>query len=198
MTEAQVLDEINRTARLLAPSFVFGYYDRDDIEQEARMMGIQAMAKYDPARPLPNFLYSHVRNRLINLRRDKFRRNDPPCHVCHEKQIANGPGHEDGRICPKYASWRERNACKSNLMRPLDIENVATEREERNRPSEVVAEAEKKEMLRIINRRLPVELRTSYLQMRDGVNLPKVRRRQVEEAVREILKGSLECPSVDA
>jgi DNA-directed RNA polymerase specialized sigma24 family protein len=194
MTEAQVVAVIDRIARILSSTFVFGYYDRDDIEQEARLFGIKAMEKYDPSRPLENFIYSAVRSRLLNLRRDRLRRNDPPCKVCHLHFSANGPGHPNGQICKKYEGWRKRNTTKANLMRPLGIDYVSDEKEARSRcNSEVVGDAETNEILHLINLHLPMDLRADFLRMRDGVNIPKVRRQQVETAVREIIK----CPNED-
>src|SRR5947208_703774 len=82
-TEAQVVEAIEKAVGMLAPSFAFGIYDVEDIRQEARIFAIEALPRYDGVRPLENFLYSHVKNRLINLRRDKFRRADAPCKACH-------------------------------------------------------------------------------------------------------------------
>jgi DNA-directed RNA polymerase specialized sigma24 family protein len=182
-TEDALVADIEKAVAILAPSFVFGYMDVDDVRQEARLFGIQAVEKWDTSRPFANFAYTHIRNRLINWRRDKLRRNDPPCASCHGGRPCN-----EGSFCKRYAEWAGRNNAKANLMRPTDITNVSSEREPGARvESTVVAEAEMGELLARIDERLPVELRSYYLQMRDGVTVPKARRRQVTEAVREIL-----------
>jgi hypothetical protein len=185
-TEAEVLLAIEKAVNILAPSFVFGYFDLDDIKQQGRVYALQALAAggYDPSRPLENFLYAHIRNRYINLRRDKLRRSDAPCLRCH----AGDPCGEDGQTCRRYDDWLARNQAKANILRPLDIEHIADERERRARVASTVCEdAERDELLRRIDEQLPVELRSSYLQMRAGVSIPRARRLVVEAAVKEIL-----------
>lgn len=193
MTEKQVLQAIDKVVNILGPSFTFGYFDVDDIKQQGRLFAIQAMEKYDEGRPLENFLYSHVKNRLINFKRDKYRRNDPPCQLCHNA-IAGKTPHEDGQYCDKYLSWRKRNLSKQNIMNPLDITNISDEKESRTRmESSVLEDVETTEILGIIRERLPIELMSTFLQMKDGVSVPKPKRLEVERAVLAILKGELVC-----
>lgn len=192
VTEQQVLDAIENAVRILAPSFTFGIYDLEDVKQEARMEGLRVMKKYDPSRPLENFLYSCIRNKLIRLKRDEFRRNDPPCLLCHHAE-GKVSKHEDGQFCKKYVDWKKRNDAKANLMRPLGIDHISDQGEESTRrESEVPETAELNEMLRLIDEHLDVELRAVYLQMRANRPVPKSRRVAVEKAVREILRDALE------
>jgi DNA-directed RNA polymerase specialized sigma24 family protein len=196
-TEEEVLSAIEKAVNILAPSFVFGFYDVADIKQEARMFALQCLDKYDCRRPLENFIYAHTKNRLINFKRDKFKRNDPPCQVCHIANSTNQrPKHEDGEFCAKYLAWKNRNAAKANIMRPLDLDYIADESEANTRlPSEAETTVETAELLQRIDEELDIELRATYLQMRAGESVPKAKRLIVEEAVKEILRGALECPS---
>jgi len=185
LTEAEFVRTLNDTVDVLSHSFVFGFYDLDDIKQQARVFGIEAMPRYNPNRPLENFLYTHIRNRLINLRRDKYRRTDPPCQLCHTGRQADHPG---GEICEKYRKWRKRNAAKSNLMRPLDIDHIADEHERNMRTSSGVEDAAGfAEMKAKINAQLSVELRSTYLKILAGKSVTKTMKAQVETAIREIL-----------
>jgi len=198
MTEEYVLEKIDSVARLLCRQYVFGYYDKDDLFQEMRYQALLAMPKYDPGgfdtdgnpnRKLENFLFTHFNNRLINLIRDKCRRNDPPCKICHEN---NQHLHEDGQICSKYAKWRARNDAKANLARPLDIGLIADEHERNMRCQANVEEsAEVDEAIRMVDEKLPVEMRADYLRMRAGEKLTKARRLKIEETVKAILKDYL-------
>ena len=196
LTEAQVLDAIENAATLLAQSFTFGIYDVDDIKQEARYWGLEALPRYDPrcdeegkpTRPLDNFLYSHILKRLINLKRNKLRRNDAPCLLCHhgEGTRSNHPG---GEFCHKYLVWKKRNDDKANIMRPQNIENIADERESNTRnESEAENNAELNEVVRMIDEQLDVSLRATYLQMVAGKSVPKSRRMAVEKAIRGIVR----------
>lgn len=201
MTEEEVVDAINRATSALARTLKFGPYDEDDIKQEGAIEAIQAIndGSYDPrpgpdgkpTRPLVNFLYAHIRNRLLNLRRKKMRRNDPPCRGCHES-IPGQTSHSDGQYCSKYQAWLERNLTKQNILCPLDLSNINDEHESRTKTeSDVEFEAAKDEMLALVDEHLPVELRAAYLQMKGGKHLPKATRERVEKAVLEILKDSL-------
>jgi len=182
-TEQRVLEAIEKAVTILAPSFVFGYYDLDDIKQEARTFGLQCLDKYDVSRPLENFVYTHIRNRLINLRRDKLRRNDAPCEKCH-----NGTTCNEGHYCEKYQVWLDRNLAKANIMRPLDLNYISDEGEHKTKLDSTVCEdVEIQELCRLVDEKLPVDLRAAFLQMRAGVSLPKAKRQEVELAVKEIL-----------
>lgn len=190
-TEAQVLASIEKAVTILSPGFAFGHWDRDDVAQYGRLYVIQRLEKFDPTRPLDNWVFIMVRNSYINLRRDKLRRNDPPCKICHNSGSCQGKGY-----CKKYTDWLARNNAKANLMRPLDIEYISDEHEARTRTEcHMESEVEMEEVYEKIDRELDVELRATYLQMRDGVTVPKSRRLLVMNAVREILKGVVECPS---
>ena len=67
LKESEVILALTKAINLLAPSFTFGYYDIEDIKQEAYIFGLESLARYDRSRPIENFLYSHIKNRLINL-----------------------------------------------------------------------------------------------------------------------------------
>lgn len=189
-TEAEVLASIEKIVNSLAPSFTFGYFDVEDIKQEGRFEALKVLEeeKFDETRKLDNFLYTHIRNRYINLRRNKFKRSDPPCIKCHEGR----PCGEDNDFCQAYAEWFKRNSAKANIARPLDIDHISDENEKHTREeSEVHEQVEVEELKRIIDERLPVEYRAIYLQMQSGVVVPKVKRLQVEKLVREIVGGVL-------
>jgi DNA-directed RNA polymerase specialized sigma24 family protein len=190
-SEAEFLAALKKINRRLAPTFVFGCYDVADIEQQAAVFALEALPKYDPGgfdedgnprRRLDNFLFIHVRNRLINFYRDKCHRNDPPCARCHGGEPC---ADADGKACPKYEAWQKRNRAKADIMRPVGLSLVGEEQEPRRRPED---SPELSEAKLLIDRRLPTELRPDYLRMLAGERLSPPRRRHVEEAVREILK----------
>lgn|SRR3990167_5419685 len=187
MTEQQVLDKIEEIVNLLAYNFKFGYYDIDDIKQEGRIFAIKALEKYNEELPLGNFLYIHVRNRLINLIRDKFHRNDPPCTICHGA-INGMTDHADGKYCEKYLIWKNRNATKANLTQPLDIsnldDNAKSKIQNANNDEE---EYDKKEILELIDQNLDLNLREWFLKMKAGLFIPKNKREELFKAINKIL-----------
>lgn len=193
MSEAEVLAVIEKIVSILSHSFPFGYFDLDDIKQEARIEAMHGIdTTYDETRPLENFLYSHVKNRLLNFKRDNFERCDPPCKSCHN-EIDGATGHEDKKYCKAYAAWRNRNLRKKNVIVPLDITNIADEKESNTRfYSNIPEQIERQELLEKIDEFLPIELRATYLQMQNGVKVSKAKRLEVERAVLEILKDEIE------
>lgn len=185
LTEEQVMAAMNKAVALLAQTFSFGYFDSDDIRQEAYIFGLEALPRYDPSRPLENFLYSHIKNRLINFKRDKYHRTDPPCKICAE----HGK-HPDGSVCTKYAAWKKRNSSKQNLMRPLDIQNLSDENEKSVRHSHnIIDEATLTEARDLIDKNLSVELRSIYLRIKAGESVPKAKRVKLEIALRDLIYG---------
>lgn len=185
LTEEEVMIAMNKAVALLAQTFSFGYFDSDDIRQEAYIFGLEALPRYDPSRPLENFLYSHMKNRLINFKRDKYHRTDPPCKICAE----HGK-HPDGSTCSKYTAWKKRNASKQNLMRPLDIQNLSDENEKSVRQSHnIIDEATLAEARAVIDNNLSVELRSIYLRIKAGESVPKAKRVKLENALRDLIYG---------
>lgn len=173
----EYLETLDRVVRILAPSFTFGFYDLDDVMQEARIMGLECIERYDEKRPLENFLYTHIRNRLLNLQRDKLRRNDPPCLPCHMGTPCVPHGY-----CEAYARWLARNNAKTNLMRPLGMDALP----ERAEPEH----EDHTELWALIDAELPVHLRADYLMLKAGVSLPKSRRDTLLRVLRDIVGGS--------
>lgn len=164
------LNVITRVARSLAPRFTFGFYDTDDIEQEAIIIGISALPKYDEGRgPLENFMFTHVRNRLKTFKRDNFCRPDS--------------NKDDERI-------KRSKEIKRNLARPIDIDSVRNIDSESNVifETDYALELDIENVLTKINQNLPIELRADYLRMRAGVHVPKPRRKLIEEEVNKILR----------
>lgn len=183
-TEAEVLDAIERCVNQLAPKFVFGHYDLEDIKQHGRMKAIEMLnnRKYDESRPLENFLYTVIKTRYYNLQRDKLRRSDAPCKKCHGGEPCT-PG-----CCDKYLAWKKRNASKANLARPVGIDGVSGEEECGAKSSPTLEQdVDISEMMRRIDLQLSVELRFLWKQLQDGVKIPQVKRELVESAVRDIL-----------
>jgi DNA-directed RNA polymerase specialized sigma24 family protein len=185
LTEKQVLDAINHVVSLLAPGFKFGYHDVEDIKQECFILALAALPRYDGRRPLENFLYTHLLNRLINFKRDKYKRNDCPCLIC-ARAVGNRTEHEGGEFCKKYTSWRRLNSSKQNIMNPVDI-SLLVESSDKNF-DEVSNKMELDEIKRIIDENLPVDFRATYLRMQAGESVPKAKRAEIERIVLEILK----------
>jgi hypothetical protein len=100
--------------------------------------------------------------------------------------------HDGGEYCPRYARWKDLRARKSDLYGAASLA-PEDERMDMNDPT---AEVEQEELLKLIDERLPVEMRRPFLCMRGGQHVPKAIRDQVEVKVRVILAESgVELPA---
>jgi len=184
---------IERVATRLARKFVFGYFTLQDMKQEARLIALQGMKSYDGVRPLENFLYKHVKNRLINFKRDNYKRSHCACMECGEafKEGLTPPHtNENGEpiFCDVFKRWHKRNISKQNIVEPLDISNINDEKEPRMRLYDYAFnECVANEMIERIDMALPTEYRATYLQLREGLVVPKLRRSEVQREIRRIL-----------
>lgn len=190
MTEKEVVEIINRVAKGLANKFKFGYHSVEDIKQQACLYACMAIdTKYDGKRPLENFLWVHVRNRLCNYKRDTYERKDKPCDKCPLKAYIGGvcTAYKDMEECEFYAKWLLRNTTKKNLCHTMDISNIR-DTEERNlkfydNPEDKLI---KKELEELIDDRIPVTLRQYWIRMKHGVKVPKAMSDKISVIIEEI------------
>lgn len=75
MTEEETLEKIELVVNRIAPKYSFSGYDVNDIKQEAYIICIDALDRYDQKRPLENFLSVNLSNRLKNFIRDNYCRS---------------------------------------------------------------------------------------------------------------------------
>lgn len=87
MTEPEVLEILERVVQRFKNKYKFGYYSEDDIMQEAYIMCLDALERFDGNRPLENFLSVHLRNRLHNLRRNKLGKIVETCQLEENQDI---------------------------------------------------------------------------------------------------------------
>ena len=196
MTEEQVVDVINGVVNILAYNFKFGYFDLDDMKQQGRMYAIEALPRFNPdVGNLHNFLRSHIRNRFLNLHRDKLSRQQPPCKGCPfydpkcEQSQNKCTAFADKAECDKFAGWEKRNGAKRSLVEPLDIAGIRDEKEknmrmEVNVPDSII----KSELFGMIDQFLPVSFRSDFKKMMEGVSIGKQKREKVIEEIKSILE----------
>lgn len=188
MNEDEVISIIRKISRRLSYKFVFGYHDREDIEQQAFIFGIYGLENYDQKRPLENFLWVHIANRLKSYKRDKYERPDSPCVTCafYDGDVCDE--YIDQLECSSYRGWYNRNQSKKNLMTPIEFENVNDVNEKYMSTGDVVTDdIIFSELQKIIDDNLPVNLRADYIKMISNIHVPKPRRTQIQEIIIEIL-----------
>jgi RNA polymerase sigma factor (sigma-70 family) len=155
MTEQQVLDQITIVVDRISSKYTFHGYEVDDIKQEAFIICMDALDRYDQKRPLENFLSVHLSNRLKNFIRDNFYTKDE----------------ED----------------KKKIMKPKSLSSedfVPTSTPYRNADDHIDAKA----IQYIIDTKMPPEHRADYLKIINDVYVPKKRREEVLEIIKELVE----------
>ena len=160
LDEKEAIETITKVVKKLAPKFVFASYEIDDIEQEAFLMGVEALSRYDSSKPLENFMYAHINNRLKNFKRDNYYRFD-------------------------YGNAQKIQDRKKNILEPMDIAALYS----LSTDDETVGNAHITEMIELIDRKLPSELRGDYLRLQTNAPLPKGRKALIIDVIEQIING---------
>lgn len=154
---------ITHVIERLAHAHTFGCYTKDDIAQQSWVIALEVLdsGKYDINLPMEKFLYSHLRNRLKNLYRDK----------CWRKTRPN----------ENPETWAKRTRQKSSLM------NTAELTDNRMDSHDPTAEIAAQDLSIFIHNSLPEEMRHDYLKLINDEPLVETTRKELRELIQEIL-----------
>lgn len=184
--ENELLKVIDIITKKLAYKFKFGYHDIEDMKQQISVFAIEGLKNYDHKRPLENFLWTHVRNRLFNYKRDNYQRPDKPCYTCpfYDKASTLCTKYSNKNDCDLYAKWLNRNQNKKNLMHLTTVDEI---KDYSNVFFDSVVSPDQKETLEIIENNLSGEYRTIYLKLKHGSKVSKADTNKLLLKIREIL-----------
>lgn len=134
-------------------------YDREDLEQEAFIICAEALPSHDGIRPLENFLAVHLSYRLKSFVRDKH------------------------KLQGKYAETTQK------LMKAVDIDSVNWDAERSlTARDDVLEDVELRDLIKTIDRYLPISLRQDYLKMRAGIKINRGREKKIREFIGALLE----------
>lgn len=177
ITEEELLQTIDTISKKLAYKFKFGYHEIEDMRQQISVFAIEGLANYDYKRPLENFLWTHVRNRLFNFKRDNYQRPDKPCTSCPFFR-PNDPSFPstcekftDTTECQEFMTWHTRNNSKKNLMYLNTVEDIKEYLV--NYANDHVEHVSNNEILQIIEEELYGDARKVYLKLKTGIKITK-------------------------
>lgn len=172
VSEEDFLNTLDIITKKLVYKFRFGYHDIDDMKQQAAIFALEGLEKYDHSRPLENFLWTHVRNRLFNYKRDNYQRPDKPCLTCPlyrpNNEESDCAQFKDKSNCHAYKTWFNRNNSKKNIMKPTYIENTDPEQS-----SDFINDISNQEIINFLEDNLPTKYREIYLKLKHGVKISK-------------------------
>ena len=195
VNEQDVLDTIENVVGRLARKFIFGYHSVEDIKQQGRMFALEGLQHYDSKRPLENFLWVHVRNRLYNYKRDNYERLSPPCVRCFSHYLNDSISacslYEDREECVAYNGWHQKNISKKNLISPIGIAQVNDEDEKNmQKRDDVLENVITREMFDLVEGCVPLDCRAAYIKMRHNIPVPKAKRIKIQTAIKDVLISS--------
>lgn len=190
VTEKHFLETIDKICYKLLHKFRFGYHDIEDMKQQAYIFALQGLENYDTSKPLENFLWTHIRNRLFNFKRDKFQRPDKPCNTCeyfdktYQLSTNQCTKFSCKTNCSLYNNWYIKNNNKKNLMQTSSTDNADSIP---NHGTDFLSRIQNKELLQQIDPYIKVELRKYYLMLLYGQKIPKKFKNLLLQNVKEIL-----------
>lgn len=196
----EVLPTIEVVAKTLANGFTFGYYDREDIIQEAIQIGLEAMYGYDNTRPLQAFMFTTIRNGLINFKRKHYKRADIPCYKCefydksYECSTNQCAKFEDKYECDLLRKWQIRNEAKRDLVEPNVHYKDDLYQHNKNhiQSEEYESEIDIREVIEKIKDQFPPHMREDLLKFLDGIKLPSNKEDKILKESARIINGKKE------
>jgi DNA-directed RNA polymerase specialized sigma24 family protein len=194
--EELFLNVVNNISKRLIYKFKFGYHDHEDMKQQAYIFALEGLSKYDHKRPLENFLWTHVRNRLFNYKRNNYQRPDKPCFTCpfYDKLYQCSSNQcsefENKQDCELYSSWAKRNDRKKNIMKPQSMDSITQESSHHQTP-DIASILQNQELITFLDKNITKsEYRETYLKLKNGSKISKQLLEKLKIYINNIIKDS--------
>ena len=182
MQEEELIRIVDKIANRFASTFKFGYHEIEDMKQQAWQVALEGLKDYDGKRPLENFLWTHVRNRLYNFKRDNYFRPEKPCDRCPLLVNDQCTQFKDRLECDLYSRWDKRTEKRKSLM--TAVEHTDTKYSE----NDIIKQLDEKHLFETVDYNMPVELREYWIRFIHNLKLNKQKKEQVLLEITLILK----------
>lgn len=160
-TQEEVIQIIQWAAKKVCTKISIPNYEVEDIQQEAYIWCIEALEKYNGSN-LKTFLYTHIKNRVLNLLRKIDR--------------------ESMSTKPRNAMLKQQ---KRSLERPDNIEEYYDS-------ISYTDDKDKYNLEELIEQLDNIELRNIYLKYISGVKLSPCKIKRLIQAIQELVNGKRE------
>lgn len=190
VSEEELLIVIDNISKKLAYKFKFGYHDIEDMKQQISIFALEGLENYDHKRPLENFLWTHVRNRLFNYKRDNYRRPDKPCYSCplFDAKSSLCTKYGDKNECDLYYNWSQRNDNKKNLMHLTTIDEIKNYGNVfSSNDDEFLDFISNKEIIDLIENNLIDDERMIYLKLKNGSRITTVEKTKLLQKIKDLI-----------
>lgn len=187
ITDEEFVRVLDKITKRLAHKFKFGYHSVEDMKQQAAIFALEGLKNYDHTRPLENFLWTHVRNRLFNYKRNNYQRPDKPCLTCplydaHYKVSDNQCSkYVDKKNCDLYLAWFKRNENKKNIAKPSYFEDSSI-------VSSKAINLDNNELIEFLDQNIRSEYRDLYLKLKHNQKINKVDLKKLKTHIIEIME----------
>jgi hypothetical protein len=191
VSESEFLEVLDNISKRLVHKFKFGYHDIDDMKQQAAIFALEGLEKYDNSRPLENFLWTHVRNRLFNYKRNNYQRPDKPCLNCplydptYRNSTSQCSKYSNKKNCELYAAWSNRNENKKNIMQPSYIDYDI---EHKNDLEHLI---QNNEIIKFLDENIHADYREYYLRLKHGEKLNKSKLTKLQKHIKDLMESEL-------
>jgi hypothetical protein len=185
--EEDFISALDNISKKLIYKFKFGYHEAEDMKQQAAIFAMEGLENYDSSRPLENFLWTHVRNRLFNFKRDNYFRPDNVCVKCPlfdpEMKFSTNQCKKfvNKNDCEIYASAENRNSIKKNIMKPCSIEY---DQESSDDLSSIIGNDE---LIKLIESKISTKYRETFLRLKGGSKVNKQEVLKLREHILSII-----------
>lgn len=186
ISEQDFVKALDNISKKLIYKFKFGYHEAEDMKQQAAIFAMEGLQNYDNSRPLENFLWTHVRNRLFNFKRDNYFRPDNVCLKCPlydpDRKYSTNQCKKfiDKNDCEIYAAAEQRNTMKKNIVKPCSIEY------DHQSSEDLLSFVSNDEMIRLIEEKISIKYRETYLKLKGGAKVSKQDLLKLREHINEI------------
>lgn len=186
------LQALENISKRLAYKFRFAYHSVEDMKQQAAIFALEGLENYDNKRPLENFLWTHVRNRLFNYKRNNYQRPDKPCHSCpffdkgFKMSLNQCEKYENTQDCDLYTSWVKRNEVKKNIIQPSYIENSLHQTVD---PGNFDMTMQNQELTQFLDEHIQSEFRESYLKLKNGSKISKLELKKLQQHILTMMEN---------
>lgn len=174
------MQELSNLVKAVSSKFSFFGYPREDIEQECWIEVMKGLDKYDENRPLNKFMYTHLKNRMLNIKRRCFHRTPPPCNLCHSAFLEKTTPPHAGLFCKEYLKWKCDYETKINIYSPQNWDEPPDALYCNN-------DTEVNDLYNLIDKQLPPIYRTDYLRMISGIKITLNTTKQIQKIIEGIV-----------
>lgn len=187
ISDEEFLKVIDKITKKLAYKYRFGYHSAEDIKQQATIFALEGLENYDYKRPLENFLWTHVRNRLYNYKRNNYQRPDKPCLTCPLYDVSYKNSNNqcskfvNKKDCDLYYNWSKRNDAKKNIAKPSCVEDLSL------LPNST-SHNDNNELILFLDKNIRAEYRDLYLKLKHNQKINKADLNKLKKHISEIME----------